>query len=642
MSKKTSTQCITVCLAAALVALTAASARAELFAPGTSTLRISHAGSQKITAAEMKQDNARRAWLRRLDKKPKIRTSVLGSRRTQSISAANATSLSVTAAGNDANACTPAAPCNSLARAAAVAVSGDTVEVSGSLGDQFFAGGYQGTQADVAKTLTFHGQPGNKLRAIHFGSGNFTFDGINIDAGGGAPSPAFSNGGAPFTYKNGSIGNVIDEKGAMIDGPGMVFDNVLFHDIVLRTAGVHTECIFAEVPEGMIVRNSTFTNCAVMDMFFVYPDWWAPLPSPYKNVTLDNNTFGHPDGTFALYIAKIGMDIPSSAPVTGWKIRNNNLLGPVNIDAPLGTNNAFCGNFGVGVPTGWTAVCGTPPPPPPTTTTTPTTTTVPTTTTTPTTTPPTTTTPGSGGFAGDQALEPAFDSSPSGQAEAFQTTATANGTVNRLSVYLSSANAATSVKLGLYSDAAGRPGSLLGSATVATPVAAAWNSATLSNASVTAGTSYWIALLGVGGTVGYRDRCCGAGSPANAASGTLSALPAAWTAASTYVGSDGPLSAYVDSTTGAPPPADAPPTAPTALAVTPASSLVTLTWTASTDDKRVTGYNVYLDGTLRATVTGTSYAYSTLVWGTHTLKVEAVDSAGQKKSTSLLITSRWS
>ena len=57
----------------------------------------------------------------------------------------------------------------------------------------------------------------------------------------------------------------------------------------------------------MVVRNSTFTNCAVMDIFFVWPDWWSPLPPPYGNVTLDNNSFGDPDGSCCgIYIGGTG------------------------------------------------------------------------------------------------------------------------------------------------------------------------------------------------------------------------------------------------------------------------------------------------------------------------------------------------
>ena len=153
---------------------------------------------------------------------------------------------------------------------------------SGVYPTQFFAGGTGSSQGSGTKALTFKGQPGNAVRQIHFRSPNLVFDGINVDAQmamlGGSDGALFENGGAPFTFKNGSIGNVADQKGALVDGRGIVFDNVLFHDVVLKTSGVHTECAYLEVPEGMIIRNSTFRNCAVMDVFFKYPDC-GPAPA---------------------------------------------------------------------------------------------------------------------------------------------------------------------------------------------------------------------------------------------------------------------------------------------------------------------------------------------------------------------------
>jgi Concanavalin A-like lectin/glucanases superfamily/Bacterial Ig-like domain/Bacterial Ig domain len=49
-------------------------------------------------------------------------------------------------------------------------------------------------------------------------------------------------------------------------------------------------------------------------------------------------------------------------------------------------------------------------------------------------------------------------------------------------------------------------------------------------------------------------------------------------------------------------------------------------WSASTDDVAVTGYNVYIDGTLAGTTTGTSFTYTGLTCSTsHLLEVEATD-----------------
>lgn len=251
------------------------------------------------------------------------------------------------------------AACGSFLAAYAAAQSGDTVGVTGSLGDQFFAGDWRGSQPSGTKTLTFRGQTGNKVRQLVFGSPNLTFDGINVDAGGAKTSgAAFENGGDRFTFKNGSIGNVVDEKGALVTGAGIVFENTYFHDVRIATSGVHNECIWAGVPEGMRITNSTFFNCATMDIFFTYPDYWNPLPPPYGNVTLENNTFDAPrdigGGTrgYTLYIAKNGAQ--NQYPMEGWRVRNNSFedesgttldYGVAN-DQTVGANNVFCGNTG--------------------------------------------------------------------------------------------------------------------------------------------------------------------------------------------------------------------------------------------------------------------------------------------------------
>jgi acid phosphatase type 7 len=73
-----------------------------------------------------------------------------------------------------------------------------------------------------------------------------------------------------------------------------------------------------------------------------------------------------------------------------------------------------------------------------------------------------------------------------------------------------------------------------------------------------------------------------------------------------------------------------PPTAPTALTKTASTTTsVSLSWTASTDNVGVTGYNVYRDGVLLGSTSTTSYTASGLTCGTsYTFAVEAKDAAG--------------
>lgn len=72
------------------------------------------------------------------------------------------------------------------------------------------------------------------------------------------------------------------------------------------------------------------------------------------------------------------------------------------------------------------------------------------------------------------------------------------------------------------------------------------------------------------------------------------------------------------------------PTTPTGLTASNITSTsFNLVWTASTDNIGVTGYNVYLNGTLNGTTTSTSYSFSSLLASTiYTAAVAAFDAAG--------------
>ncbi|MDI1256860.1 MAG: GEVED domain-containing protein [Flavobacterium sp.] len=78
------------------------------------------------------------------------------------------------------------------------------------------------------------------------------------------------------------------------------------------------------------------------------------------------------------------------------------------------------------------------------------------------------------------------------------------------------------------------------------------------------------------------------------------------------------------------------PTAPTTLAASGTTATTTnLTWTASTDNVAVTGYDVYQGTTLKATVTTTSYAVTGLTAATaYTFSVKAKDAAGNISASS--------
>ena len=88
------------------------------------------------------------------------------------------------------------------------------------------------------------------------------------------------------------------------------------------------------------------------------------------------------------------------------------------------------------------------------------------------------------------------------------------------------------------------------------------------------------------------------------------------------------------------PPADTTaPTAPTSLVASGTTTTSTnLSWTASTDNVGVTGYDVYQGATLKATVTGTTYSVTGLTAGTaYTFSVKAKDAAGNISTSSNVV-----
>jgi hypothetical protein len=143
---------------------------------------------------------------------------------------------------------------------------------------------------------------------------------------------------------------------------------------------------------------------------------------------------------------------------------------------------------------------------------------------------------------GNAATEAKVDSNSPGQAEAFKTTAGASGQVTKLRVFLDAGSTAGSVVLGLYSNAGGHPGTLLASGTISAPIAGQNNEVTIASTAVTAGQTYWLAVLAPSGTVKFRDRGgVAAGSSEASQQATLTTLPAVWTTGASF--SDGLVSA---------------------------------------------------------------------------------------------------
>ncbi len=170
-------------------------------------------------------------------------------------------------------------------------------------------------------------------------------------------------------------------------------------------------------------------------------------------------------------------------------------------------------------------------------------------------TPPPTATPNGTAAApvtliGNAAIGNMSDISDPGSAAAFRYIAASGGTASAISLFIDYSNRATTVFVGLYADTGSGPGALLTQGTISSPHNDAWNSVSVPAGSVTAGSTYWIAVLSPAGTgqLWIRDVPQGDAVIVSAQT-TLTALPGSWTSGASYANS--PLAAYVTGTSGA-------------------------------------------------------------------------------------------
>jgi Ca2+-binding RTX toxin-like protein len=155
---------------------------------------------------------------------------------------------------------------------------------------------------------------------------------------------------------------------------------------------------------------------------------------------------------------------------------------------------------------------------------------------------------------GTQSVQPKADSNAAGVAEAFKVASPSTGTVTNLRVFVDAGSTATNLVVALYSNSAtNHPATRLTTGTLAAPVAGQFNAVTVPSVNVTAGTTYWIAILGPAGTLRFRDQgAVGAGSSEVSATTGLAAMPATWTSGASFT--DGNLSAWAAGTVTATPP----------------------------------------------------------------------------------------
>ncbi len=175
---------------------------------------------------------------------------------------------------------------------------------------------------------------------------------------------------------------------------------------------------------------------------------------------------------------------------------------------------------------------------------------------------------------GDRQRERSVASVRRGRARAFRFTAARSGTARKVSLYVAGGTRASRALVALYSNASGRPGQLLTTGSRRRPARRAWNTIAVRSVSLVAGRTYWLAVLGAGGALSYRERARGPCSSSAAAQRHLAAFPKRWTSDGSSRGC--PISAYVLGAAVAQPPPQPPPKLPPVV-VPPAPTLTCTT-----------------------------------------------------------------
>ena len=218
---------------------------------------------------------------------------------------ASAAQLHVTARGSG-GACSAGAPCGSFGAAYRAAEPGDVIDIG--------AGNY-GVQEVPAATKS-----GAPIELRGAADGQTVVSGLNVrtdnlvvrnvtstsyvDVSASETDPVvgvrlynvhtkthFINNAQDFVWKGGSIGPSFNDKASMVGGHpasrNLTYDGVTWHDATRNAQDVHMECFYVASVQGITIRNSRFTNCAVFDILFTK---LGDDPSP-SNILLENNVF---------------------------------------------------------------------------------------------------------------------------------------------------------------------------------------------------------------------------------------------------------------------------------------------------------------------------------------------------------------
>jgi hypothetical protein len=130
---------------------------------------------------------------------------------------------------------------------------------------------------------------------------------------------------------------------------------------------------------------------------------------------------------------------------------------------------------------------------------------------------------------GNARLESHHDTLGAGRWAAFRFRASAGGSGRWVNLFVDRRTRSKSVQIAIYRDSHGHPGARMTSGSKRAPVAGGWNHIAVKAVRLVRGHDYWLAIVGTGGSLSYRDRTKGSCDSYQSAHQGLGALPMHWT-----------------------------------------------------------------------------------------------------------------
>jgi hypothetical protein len=269
-------------------------------------------------------------------------------------------SLFVSPTGSDAGECTRAAPCASFGRAYEVADPGEVVDIaSGDYGKQTIPA-LSGRGGDPVE---LRAADGARVRAddLDVAGDRVVVRGMHITGVGVAGDRTVSdvtlagitgkrlwiNDVRNVAVRGGSFGGVVDESpvrvGSSPSSHDVLFDGVLFHDALLRSPKAHVECLLALDVQGLTIRNSRFSRCAIFGALIGHLFGTSP-----RDVLIEGNVFEptlQRDDSPAPYSMMIG-GLPG--PARNFVLRDNTFMTEPALLPEQFVDSEIAGNRGPG------------------------------------------------------------------------------------------------------------------------------------------------------------------------------------------------------------------------------------------------------------------------------------------------------